>query len=235
MGNCLQLLLYNNTRTNFSTTEDTTRLSPTNIEDINIMGASQSSSSSSSSPSSQQENNNSYDRYAAVRRSGDLANIHQHHHQQHISRNIIRQRSERPRATSAYVNELYVSSTLTGNDEAQMHNQLEEKRKARARGLLQQLRVDVYVEGQVEDECAICMIDFEAEEEIRRLPCNHVYHVKCIDDWLVRSFTCPSCMEPVDSALLAAFTPKQGIDIASITCSPASWGSSQRSALHSRN
>lgn len=47
---------------------------------------------------------------------------------------------------------MYVSSTLTGNDEAQMHNQLEEKRKARARGLLQQLRIDVYVEGQVEDE-----------------------------------------------------------------------------------
>ena len=25
---------------------------------------------------------------------------------------------------------------------------------------------------------------------------------QCIDDWLMRSFTCPSCMEPVDAALL---------------------------------
>jgi E3 ubiquitin-protein ligase RNF11 len=229
MGNCLQVL-YSRT----FITEDTTRFALSTEED---MGASQSSSSSSSSPSSssQQENNN-YDRYAAVR-GGDSSNINHHHHHQQISRNILRvhQRSERPRATSAYVNELYVSSTLSGNDEAQMHNQMEEKRKARARGLLQQLRIDVYVEGQVEDECAICMIDFELEEEIRRLPCNHVYHVKCIDDWLLRSFTCPSCMEPVDSALLAAFTPTQGIDIASIACSPASWGSSPRSTLQSRN
>ena len=28
---------------------------------------------------------------------------------------------------------------------------------------------------------------------------------QCIDDWLMRSFTCPSCMEPVDAALLGEF------------------------------
>lgn len=54
--------------------------------------------------------------------------------------------------------------------------------------------------------CAICMIDFEPQEEIRYLPCRHGYHADCIDGWLLRSFTCPSCMEPVDSALLSAFT-----------------------------
>uniref|UniRef100_A0A914YXZ5 RING-type domain-containing protein n=1 Tax=Panagrolaimus superbus TaxID=310955 RepID=A0A914YXZ5_9BILA len=225
MGNCLQILYHR------TLNDDRTRLSAiTNQEEENIMGASQSSSSSSSLSSSQSQQENNYDRYAAIR-AAESSNIIN----QHLARNMIRvhQRSERPRATSAYVNELYVSSTLTGNDEAQMHNQLEEKRKARARGLLQQLRIDVYVEGQVEDECAICMIDFEAEEEIRRLPCNHVYHVKCIDDWLIRSFTCPSCMEPVDSALLAAFVaPKQGIDISTLACSPASWGSSP---LQNRN
>jgi|UniRef100_A0AC35G746 E3 ubiquitin-protein ligase RNF11 len=221
MGNCLQILYHR------TFTDDRARLSTAEEE---IMGASQSSSSSSSSLSSSSQQENNYERYAAAARAAETSNIIN----QHLSRNIIRvhQRSERPRPTSAYVNELYVSSTLTGNDEAQMHNQLEEKRKARARGLLQQLRIDVYVEGQVEDECAICMIDFEPEEEIRRLPCNHVYHVKCIDDWLIRSFTCPSCMEPVDSALLAAFTPKQGIDISSLACSPASYGSSP---LQSRN
>ena len=53
--------------------------------------------------------------------------------------------------------------------------------------------------------CAICMIDFEVGDQMRFLPCLHAYHKDCIDDWLMRSFTCPSCMEPVDAALLSSF------------------------------
>uniref|UniRef100_A0A8C8IAX8 Ring finger protein 11 n=1 Tax=Oncorhynchus tshawytscha TaxID=74940 RepID=A0A8C8IAX8_ONCTS len=40
-------------------------------------------------------------------------------------------------------------------------------------------------------ECAICMNDFEYGDPIRFLPCL--------------SFTCPSCMEPVDAALLSSY------------------------------
>lgn len=53
--------------------------------------------------------------------------------------------------------------------------------------------------------CAICMIEFEVGDQMRFLPCLHAYHKDCIDDWLMRSFTCPSCMEPVDAALLSSF------------------------------
>ena len=34
----------------------------------------------------------------------------------------------------------------------------------------------------------------------------HFYHLRCIDDWLMRSLTCPSCMERVDSGLLATLS-----------------------------
>ncbi|XP_004065740.1 RING finger protein 11 [Oryzias latipes] len=54
-------------------------------------------------------------------------------------------------------------------------------------------------------ECVICMMDFEYGDPIRFLPCLHIYHVSCIDPWLMRSFTCPSCMEPVDAALLSTY------------------------------
>ena len=50
--------------------------------------------------------------------------------------------------------------------------------------------------------CVICMIEFTVGDPVRYLPCMHTYHTECIDDWLMRSFTCPSCMEPVDAALL---------------------------------
>lgn len=53
--------------------------------------------------------------------------------------------------------------------------------------------------------CVICMMDFEYGDPIRFLPCLHIYHVDCIDPWLMRSFTCPSCMEPVDAALLSSY------------------------------
>lgn len=53
--------------------------------------------------------------------------------------------------------------------------------------------------------CVICMVEFMVGDAVRYLPCMHTYHVECIDDWLMRSFTCPSCMEPVESALLSTY------------------------------
>ncbi len=49
------------------------------------------------------------------------------------------------------------------------------------------------------------MIDFEKNDTIKYLPCMHTFHQSCIDTWLLRSLICPSCMEPVDAGLLAAF------------------------------
>jgi len=54
-------------------------------------------------------------------------------------------------------------------------------------------------------ECVICMIDFVPGDRVRYMPCLHLYHVHCIDDWLMRSFTCPSCNEPVDVALYLTY------------------------------
>ena len=49
------------------------------------------------------------------------------------------------------------------------------------------------------------MIEFAIGDAVRYLPCMHTYHTDCIDDWLMRSFTCPSCMEPDDAALLVTY------------------------------
>jgi E3 ubiquitin-protein ligase RNF11 len=47
----------------------------------------------------------------------------------------------------------------------------------------------------------ICLLG----DSIRYLPCMHQYHVQCVDNWLMRSLTCPSCCEPVDAGLLTSF------------------------------
>ncbi|GFP78951.1 RING-H2 finger protein atl8 [Phtheirospermum japonicum] len=45
-------------------------------------------------------------------------------------------------------------------------------------------------------DCAICLAEFAAGEEIRVLPqCGHGFHVVCIDTWLGCHSSCPSCRQ----------------------------------------
>ncbi|XP_010534292.1 PREDICTED: RING-H2 finger protein ATL80-like [Tarenaya hassleriana] len=45
-------------------------------------------------------------------------------------------------------------------------------------------------------ECAICLTEFTAGDEIRVLPqCGHGFHVSCIDTWLGSHSSCPSCRQ----------------------------------------
>jgi hypothetical protein len=41
--------------------------------------------------------------------------------------------------------------------------------------------------------CPICLEDFTSGQEIRRFPCNHIFHKDCIDNWLRLNITCPMC------------------------------------------
>lgn len=88
-------------------------------------------------------------------------------------------------------------------------NQLTEEEQikiAQRLGLIHHLPMGVY-DGSCKKakECVICMVEFTIGDMMRFLPCMHIYHKDCIDDWLMRSFTCPSCMEPVDAALLTTY------------------------------
>ncbi|TWW57906.1 RING finger protein 11 [Takifugu flavidus] len=97
--------------------------------------------------------------------------------------------------------------------QARLATQLTEEEQVRIAqriGLIQHLPKGVYDPGRDGSEkkireCVICMMDFVYGDPIRFLPCMHIYHMDCIDDWLMRSFTCPSCMEPVDAALLSSY------------------------------
>lgn len=73
-------------------------------------------------------------------------------------------------------------------------------RLAAARGLkksdLKQIPVAVYGAGvQIPaTECAICLGEFVDGEKVRILPkCNHGFHVRCIDTWLLSHSSCPNC------------------------------------------
>ena len=48
-------------------------------------------------------------------------------------------------------------------------------------------------EEEEADKCTICLSEFEPEEDVRRLPCMHLFHVECVDQWLGQNKRCPIC------------------------------------------
>jgi len=54
----------------------------------------------------------------------------------------------------------------------------------------------VKVEQQQREDsgsCSICFVEYEPEEFVLQLPCNHFYHKQCIVKWLKMRSTCPNC------------------------------------------
>jgi len=49
--------------------------------------------------------------------------------------------------------------------------------------------------------CMICLGDFAIADSCRRLPCRHVFHSDCVDEWLRRCTDCPICKDNVDRAI----------------------------------
>lgn len=43
------------------------------------------------------------------------------------------------------------------------------------------------------DRCTVCLVDFEDEEAVKKLPCGHVFHAQCVDTWLQTAHVCPLC------------------------------------------
>lgn len=49
-----------------------------------------------------------------------------------------------------------------------------------------------------ETTCSICLVEFEENDEIRKLRCGHVFHCECIDPWLLKGkAVCPVCRQGV--------------------------------------
>nr|CCA15223.1 conserved hypothetical protein [Albugo laibachii Nc14] len=42
-------------------------------------------------------------------------------------------------------------------------------------------------------DCAICLSDYECDESVLRLPCEHLFHKECGMRWLAEHNVCPTC------------------------------------------
>lgn len=44
-------------------------------------------------------------------------------------------------------------------------------------------------------ECVVCLLPFEVNDELTELACNHSFHRRCLDEWISKNPTCPSCRQ----------------------------------------
>ncbi|KAK9409018.1 putative E3 ubiquitin-protein ligase-like [Crotalus adamanteus] len=69
----------------------------------------------------------------------------------------------------------------------------------------QGIRVKTFKQGDRYDTCVICMAEYETGDQLKILPCAHVFHITCINTWLLIQptvgKTCPICKQKVNSAI----------------------------------
>ncbi|XP_072898405.1 E3 ubiquitin-protein ligase ARK2C [Hemitrygon akajei] len=57
-------------------------------------------------------------------------------------------------------------------------------------------------EMDLDEKCTICLCMLEEGEDVRRLPCMHLFHQACVDQWLATSKKCPICRVDIQAQLL---------------------------------
>jgi hypothetical protein len=45
----------------------------------------------------------------------------------------------------------------------------------------------------IERECSICLEDYQSGESVSSLACDHLFHKKCLEEWLKHKNECPLC------------------------------------------
>ncbi|XP_071383389.1 E3 ubiquitin-protein ligase RNF126 isoform X2 [Centroberyx affinis] len=80
-------------------------------------------------------------------------------------------------------------------------------------------------------ECPVCKEDYSVGENVRQLPCNHLFHNDCIVPWLEQHDTCPVCRKSLSGQNTATDPP----GLSGMNFSPSSSSSSSPSSPSNEN
>ncbi|CAF0746850.1 unnamed protein product [Brachionus calyciflorus] len=58
------------------------------------------------------------------------------------------------------------------------------------------------------EKCTICLNEYENSENVRRLPCMHLFHVNCVDQWLKMNKKCPMCRVDIETKIINCENPE---------------------------
>lgn len=76
-----------------------------------------------------------------------------------------------------------------------------------AASMIDQLPVGRVPSGTKPTQCVVCLEDMEPGQDVRSLPCMHVFHKHCIDRWLTSCGQTMRC--PIDQAVVQLVQPVQ--------------------------
>lgn len=68
-----------------------------------------------------------------------------------------------------------------------------EKNKKRKIDVLRPVKIDLIKQNS----CAICLCDWEEDDDINILKCHHYFHAKCVNELLKKHKDCPICRESI--------------------------------------
>lgn len=67
---------------------------------------------------------------------------------------------------------------------------------------LEKIPINVIKQSDIScDDCPICLEPFKLRQHAKKLPCEHMFHKKCIDKWLNRSHLCPCCRNDINTSM----------------------------------
>ncbi|KAF9138208.1 hypothetical protein BGX30_009425 [Mortierella sp. GBA39] len=65
------------------------------------------------------------------------------------------------------------------------------------------------LEDEQDAVCAICLCEYEDDEELRKMRCTHYFHKECVDEWLRLHRNCPLCKRDIEE--LAGLREPSGV------------------------
>ena len=78
---------------------------------------------------------------------------------------------------------------------SQVHQFRQSQTEQRTTGTTRQTEPPIHYQGN-DNACSICQQEYEHNDQVVRLPCRHVFHLECYDEYVSRSGiepTCPNC------------------------------------------
>ena len=55
------------------------------------------------------------------------------------------------------------------------------------------------VKDEDKPQCMVCLLQFKNEDDVQYLSCSHLFHHKCVNEWVKYKPECPTCRQQIDT------------------------------------